>query len=141
MVARTDTASTPTSLGLEREYCRRQLRSAPGRGLTPRAAGVLGFASSRCTSLSHFTLLLFFFVVFGECSAEFGPVSTLLGNLRGPKIRTKNHLKFTIFFVSIFGWILNGFWLTFRTHVACFFKVIASHFRAQFLYVFFSNFC
>ena len=53
----------------------------------PRAAGVLGFGNLRCTSLSHFTSALVLFYHFGEFGAEFGPVSTLLGNFRG---REKN---------------------------------------------------
>ena len=53
----------------------------------PRAAGVLGFGSWRCTWLSHFTSALVLFYHFGEFGAEFGPVSTLLGNFRG---REKN---------------------------------------------------
>ena len=72
------------------------------------------------------------FLQLGEFSAEFGPVSTLLGNLRGTKILAKNHLKIIIFFVSIFGWILNGFWLTFGTHFPCFFEAIPSHVRVDF---------
>ena len=62
----------------------------------PRAAGVLGLGNLRCTSLSHFTSALVLFYHFGEFGAEFGPVSTLLGNFRGRdlhlKIAEKLHL-------------------------------------------------
>jgi len=60
-------------------------------------------------------------VVLGGVLFRMSPEGYLLGNLRDPKIRTKNHLKIIIFVVSMFGWILNGFWLTFGTHFSCFF--------------------
>ena len=114
-----------------------EIRSGPG--VHPPRRGRVGI---RKLAL-HITFALHLrtspFLQLGEFSAEFGPVSTLLGNLRGTKIRTKNHLKFIIFFVSIFGWILNGFWLTFGAHFSCFFEFVASYFRAHLLYGFFSN--
>ena len=48
-------------------------------------------------------------VVLGGVLFRMSPEGYLLGNLRDPKILAKIHLKVIIFFVSIFGWILNGF--------------------------------
>ena len=114
-----------------------EIRSGPG--VHPPRRGRVGIRKHA----RHITFALHLrtspFLQLGEFSAEFGPVSTLLGNLRGTKILAKNNLKIIIFFVSIFGWILNGFWLTFGTHFSCFFEFVASYFGALFLCGFFSN--
>ena len=71
-----------------------EIRSGPG--VHPPRRGRVGLRKHS----SHITFALHLrtspFLQLGEFSAEFGPVSTLLGNLRGTKIlakNLKNHLK------------------------------------------------
>ena len=86
-----------------------QLSPRPGAGILPQATEIRsgpGVHPPRRGRVGirklapHITFALHLrtspFLQLGEFSAEFGPVSTLLGNLRGPKILTKdlkNHLK------------------------------------------------
>ncbi len=71
-------------------------------------------------------------VVLGGVLFRMSPEGYLLGNLRDPKIKSKNHQKIIIVFVLIFGWIFNGFWLTFGAHFSCFFEFVALYCRAKF---------
>ena len=118
-----------------------EIRSGPGVHPPRRGRVGVGKLAPHITFALHLRTSPFLQlgVVLGGVLFRMSPEGYLLGYLRGTKIRTKNHLKIIIFFVSIFGWIFNGFWLTFGAHFSCFFEVIASHFRAQVLYGFFSN--
>ncbi len=91
-----------------------EIRSGPG--VHPPRRGRVGIGKH----VSHTTFALHLrtspFLQLGEFSAEFGPVSTLLGNLRGVDFRSKiapgtlkNHLNFRIGFWTYFYEILGEF--------------------------------
>ena len=99
-----------------------EIRSGPGVHPPRRGRVGVGQLAPHTTFALHLRTSPFLQlgVVLGGVLFRMSPEGYLLGNLRDPKIRTKNHLKIIIFFVSIFAWILNGFWLTFGVHFSCF---------------------
>ena len=131
-----------TSLGPERAYCRRQLRSAPGR----RPPGVFESETACALSCTAPYLAGYLFGLFSFLGLDPILDSILLGSqgsiLEGPEICFKNHIfshHFSHRFLEVIVSVFSRFWLPFGVHFACFFMFFASLFRAWILSRFFIN--